>query len=228
MRIVIAMAGATLAACGPTQRHGDDGSGGGDGGGGGGVQRRHVHRQNACSSSLPGGGGQPVVGRLRVLRRRDMDGAPGPPYDSCYAVFVANVSTAPAKIAVDWGGQAIDLSKYAKLPAGTGQIDHGFSSVRSERADLAPGGVAILFLDYNLSSPFDLGNVPCPVPAALAAGVQVHGTGIGTAFHITTDTPVVAYQELPYWRRQGRGNRRVAAHPDHGVADQLHRGQRVG
>jgi hypothetical protein len=28
--------------------------------------------------------------------------------------------------------------------------------------------------------------------------VQVHGTGTGTAFHITTDTPVVAYQELPY------------------------------
>ena len=47
-------------------------------------------------------------------------------------------------------------------------------------------------------SPFDFGNVPCPVPAALGTGVQVHGTGVGTAFHITTDMPVVAYQMLPY------------------------------
>ena len=39
---------------------------------------------------------------------------------------------------------------------------------------------------------------PCPVPAAIGTGVQVHGTGIGTAFHITTDMPVVAYQMLPY------------------------------
>jgi hypothetical protein len=125
-----------------------------------------------------------------------MDGASGPPYDACYAVFVANTSMSPVHLNVDWGGQQIDLSKYAKLPQGTGQsITYG---AFDPTAGLAPGAVAILFLDYGTGSLMDFGNVPCPVPAALGTGVQVHGTGLGTAFHITTDTPVVAYQELPY------------------------------
>jgi hypothetical protein len=110
-------------------------------------------------------------------------------------VFVANVSTAPVHINVDWGGQAIDLAKYAKLPQGTGtSLTYG---TYDPAAGLDPGKVAILFLDYNPAS-LIFGNVACPVPAALAGGVQVHGTGVGTAFHITTDTPVVAYQMLPY------------------------------
>ena len=41
-------------------------------------------------------------------------------------------------------------------------------------------------------------NVACPVPAAIGTGAQITGTGIGHAFHITTDLPVVAYQMLPY------------------------------
>jgi hypothetical protein len=61
-------------------------------------------------------------------------------------------------------------------------------------AGLAPGEVAILFLAYS----FQLGNVPCPVPAANGHGPQLGGTGTNQAFHITTDTPVVAYQMLPY------------------------------
>lgn len=38
----------------------------------------------------------------------------------------------------------------------------------------------------------------CPVKAAIAAEAAVSGTGIGTAFHFTSDRPVVAYQILPY------------------------------
>jgi hypothetical protein len=105
------------------------------------------------------------------------------------------VSTSAVHINVDWGGQAINLAQFAKLPQGTGTaLTYG---AYDPAAGLDPGKVAILFLDYNPAS-IIFGNVACPVPAALAGGVQVHGTGVGTAFHITTDTPVVAYQMLPY------------------------------
>ena len=45
-------------------------------------------------------------------------------------------------------------------------------------------------------------NVACPVPAAIGTDAQISGNGIGKAFHIMTDLPVVAYQMLPY----GGGN----------------------
>jgi hypothetical protein len=125
----------------------------------------------------------------------DMDAASGPPRNACYAVFVANTSKVPAHITASWKGQDIDLSKYAKLPIGQGQgLMYGnYDPV----AGLMPGEVAILFLDYV----FDISlNVACPtgVQAALGAGPQLSGTGVGNAFHLTTDQPVVAYQMLPY------------------------------
>src|SRR3569623_1855212 len=184
-----------LATCGPGGRHGggdDNGSGGGDSGGnnGSGVGCTGL----ACSTScMAADDNHSSVGCEYFAV--DMDGANGPPYDACYAVFVANVSMSPVHVDVDYGGAAIDLSKYAKLPQGTGQ--HFMYGAFDPTAGLAPGAVAILFLDAP-SSITDFGSVACPVPAAMGDGVQIHGTGIGTAFHITTDAPVVAYQELPY------------------------------
>src|SRR5688500_6518631 len=93
----------------------------------------------------------------------DMDAADGPPRDACFTVFVANTSRGQAHIDVDWGGQFIDLSKYAKLPQGTG------TSLTYAPYDpstgLAPGQVAILFLAYAPAGSPLMGNVTCPVPA---------------------------------------------------------------
>ncbi|HEU4613248.1 MAG TPA: IgGFc-binding protein, partial [Kofleriaceae bacterium] len=174
MRALIAgMLVAAVAACGPSMRNGnggDDngGSNGGDAGGGSngnGGQCTGLACSTSCQAAIDN---HSSVGCEYYAV--DMDGASGPPYDACYAVFVANTSMSPVHMNVDWGGQMVDLSKYAKLPQGTGQsITYG---AYDPNAGLAPGAVAILFLDY--------------------------GTGLGTAFHITTDTPVVAYQELPY------------------------------
>ncbi len=182
-----------LAACGAAKRDPGGGNGGDSGPGGSGSNT--TCSGNSCSASCEAAeANHSSVGCEYYAV--DMDGAQGPPYDACYAVFVANVSTSPAHISVDRAGTTVDLSMYAKLPAGTGQ------SLTYQSFDptggLAPGAVAILFLDYYLGSLGDIGNVACPVPAAFKGGVQVHGTGVGTAFHITTDTPVVAYQELPY------------------------------
>ena len=39
---------------------------------------------------------------------------------------------------------------------------------------------------------------------AVVGDAALHGTGIGTAFHIKTNVPVVAYQMLPYGGGQAR------------------------
>ena len=184
---------AIVLSCGPSNRPGN-GNGSNDGGSGGSGSNVQC-TGGACSATCQAADmNHSSVGCEYYAV--DMDGAAGPPYDACYAVFVANVSAAPVHLTVDWGGQPIDLSQFAKLPQGTGMsLTYG---AFDPNAGLAPGAVAILFLDYGNSSIFDFGNVACPVPAALNAGVQVHGTGVGTAFRITTDTPVVAYQMLPY------------------------------
>ena len=122
----------------------------------------------------------------------DMDAAQGPPYDACYAVFVANTSRGNVHMNIEFDGQTIDLAQFAKIPVGAGQsLSYApYDPV----AGLAPGGVAIVFLGYS----FWLGNVACPVPAAIGTEAQLSGTGRGKAFHLTTDWPVVAYQMLPY------------------------------
>lgn len=125
----------------------------------------------------------------------DMDAAQGPPQDACFAVFIANTSRGQARIDVDWGGQGIDLSKFAKLPSGQGQsLTY---APYDPSAGLAPGQVAILFLAYAPIGGLQQ-NVACPVPAAIGTDAQINGSGIGKAFHIVTDMPVVAYQMLPY------------------------------
>lgn len=126
----------------------------------------------------------------------DMDAADGPPRDACYTVFVANTSPGQVHIDVEWNGLQLNLAQYAKLPIGSGQsITYGgYDPV----AGLAPGKVAILFLAYAPSGNPLMGNVTCPVPAAVGTDAQIAGNGFGKAFHITTDLPVVAYQMLPY------------------------------
>ena len=126
----------------------------------------------------------------------DMDAAQGPPQDACFTVFVANTSRNHVHINAEWGGSQLDLAQFAKLPVGQGQsLSYApFDPV----AGLAPGGVAILFLAYAPAGGPLTPNVKCPVPAAVGTAAQINGTGKNSAFHITTDMPVVAYQMLPY------------------------------
>ena len=121
-----------------------------------------------------------------------MDGAQGPPKGGCYTMFVANTSRENAHMNLEWNGQQIDLSRFAKIPQGAGQ-SLAYAPYNPTNG-LAPGQVAILFLSHVPG----LMSVACPVPPALGAGPQLSGTGLGKAFHLTTDLPVVAYQMLPY------------------------------
>lgn len=111
---------------------------------------------------------------------------------ACFAAYIANTWTSPVTINVEYDNQQLDVSTFAYVPQANG------STITYDPYDaltgLAPGKVAILFLARN-----DLGFViNCPKPAAIATEVGVKNTGIGKAFHITTDKPVVAYQILPY------------------------------
>ena len=62
---------------------------------------------------------------------------------------------------------------------------------------IPPGQVAVLFLSHDPNSS-NAGPLTCPVPPALPQDAAVHGSGKGTAFHVVSDTPVSAYDLLPY------------------------------
>ena len=131
----------------------------------------------------------------------------------CYAVFVVNQwkTGEPAKIEVSQGGTILPIEQFARIPSGTGTgIVYG---AYDASVGLPTNQIAILFLsrdpagpsDPNLDEPRALANCPPGVQPAIAGDASLHGTGIGTAFHLKTNVPVVAYQMLPY----GGGSARV-------------------
>lgn len=121
--------------------------------------------------------------------------------NGCFAVFLANTSGVPARVSATFAGVSVDLAAHVKIPRGSGKA---LTYEDYDPAGIAPGDVGILFL----AGPPSVGQVrtqgnfndtmECPVLPALSALTQVHGTGKGAAFHITTSAPVVGYQMLPY------------------------------
>ena len=122
--------------------------------------------------------------------------------NGCFVAFLANTSSATTHVKASFAGMAVDLAEHARIPSGSGRtltydaFDPG--------KGLEPGQVAILFLagpaaplgtrtQANFNDPMG-----CPVTPAFSTLTQVHGTGRGMTFHIETDSPVVAYQMLPY------------------------------
>jgi IgGFc binding protein len=122
---------------------------------------------------------------------------------SCHAAFVVNASDVPAKLEVERAGKKYDVSKFARVPVGSGpnlvygQLPGGDT--------LQPGQLAILFLNHKQTTPIDfLGqkidyNCPKGVTAALDGEVAgVYGTGLGEAFKITSTAPISAYDIYPF------------------------------
>lgn len=122
--------------------------------------------------------------------------------DVCFAAFVANTWNTPAQITVEFAGQQLPLSSFARIPSGAGP---SLQYAPIPPTGLAPGDVAILFL---AGTPFS--NVPCPAginPALPSGSAMIGQSGIGNSFHITSDVPVVAYEINPY----GGGSAAVTA-----------------
>ncbi len=127
----------------------------------------------------------------------------GAGYGACFVAFFANTFPTNAKLQASFGGTALDLAKYAKIPSGTGA--NVTYAAYDPNVGLPPGQVAILFL---ANDPKPHGNwLPakaCPVPAAIGLEAQNKWTNYGISthkrmtFHVTSDVPVVGYQMLPY------------------------------
>ena len=112
---------------------------------------------------------------------------------ACFAAYIANTWTLPVSITVERAGQSLDVSSFARIPSGNGKA---LSYAPLPGGQLPPGQVAILFL-----ARFGSTLVGCPPgipPAYTTTDAAVHGTGLGSAFHITTSAPVVAYDIFPY------------------------------
>lgn len=122
---------------------------------------------------------------LKTALRPQADGA-------CFAAFVTNTWAKPVHIQVERGGQKLP-DGFIYVPVTQGQeVNYApYDPVNG----LPAGQVAILFL---ARSPFGGSVSDCPRPAAVGKEVGVSGTGLGEAFHITTDYPVVSYQIVPY------------------------------
>ncbi len=132
---------------------------------------------------------------------------------ACYAVFIINQwkTGQPAKIAVNYGGQDLPVASFARIPYGQG-LNVAYAPYDANLG-LPAGEVAILFLsrdpaalqDPTPNDPRVLASCPDGVTPAIVGDSAIHGSGVGTAFHISTNVPVVAYQMLPY----GGGRARV-------------------
>ena len=130
----------------------------------------------------------------------DMDGIAAA-NGGCFVAFVANNSDTNVHFDVRFLDEPADLAAHARIPKGAGKklTYDAFDPAKG----LAPGQVAIIFLAGLASTkPWTPGDftdpVACPVGPIRTSLAQQSGTGIGTAFHIQSDAPVVAYQMLPY------------------------------
>jgi hypothetical protein len=131
----------------------------------------------------------------------------------CFAVFVVNqwASGEPAKLEVSRGDEELPIAQFARIPVGKGT---GITYAPYDaNKGLEKDQIAILFLsrdpagesDPDPTSPRRLAGCPAGVTPAVVGDAALHGTGRGSAFHIKSNVPVVAYQMLPY----GAGRARV-------------------
>ncbi|WP_437602224.1 IgGFc-binding protein [Sorangium sp. So ce590] len=119
---------------------------------------------------------------------------------TCFASFVANTWEMPVRITVEYQGNELtnpDLpSDFIFIPETQGAT----TTYRpyDPSAGLGVGEVAVLFLARNPFGGSTADDCPDPAVAAIQDEVGVRGTGRGSAFHISTDYPVVAYQMAPF------------------------------
>ncbi|MGK3995385.1 IgGFc-binding protein [Sorangium sp. So ce1024] len=114
---------------------------------------------------------------------------------ACFAAMIANTWELPVHINVERGGERLPVENFAYIPKWNEALSRVDYDAYDPNNGLDVGQVAVLFLSRKSAA---ASVEDCPKPGALDLETGVSGTGRGTAFHITTDYPVVAYQMLPY------------------------------
>jgi hypothetical protein len=101
----------------------------------------------------------------------------------CFVTFVANTWGTPVKLSVELGGMPLDPSKFTYVTSGS-----GLSTTYQPLVGALPaGGVALVALSGQ-----------CPFGINSASAQQIQPNSRQSAFHITTDAPVVAYDIAPF------------------------------
>ncbi|MEQ9322501.1 MAG: IgGFc-binding protein [Polyangiaceae bacterium] len=114
----------------------------------------------------------------------------------CYAVFVANTWGKPAKISFSYQGQTYDASEFGRIPSGVGP-NTTYAPIPA--SGLPEGEVAVLFLSHRPGVQHVNGfSLECPITPAVTVDAAVAGSGRGDAFEVLSDTPVTAYDIVPY------------------------------
>jgi hypothetical protein len=123
----------------------------------------------------------------------------GPSDGSCFAAFVTNNWGTPMTVSLDYNGMTTDAAPYAYVPTGSGS---SITYVPIPATGIPAGEMAIVFLaQFGPVAAGDMFKVLCPatVHAAITSNdVGLHGTGIGTAIHLTTSVPATVYDIYPY------------------------------
>ena len=118
---------------------------------------------------------------------------------SCFAAFVTNNWGTPMTVSLEYNGTTMDAAPHAYVPQGSGS---SITYTPIPSTGIPAGQMAIVFLAQYGSIPAgDEFKVLCPTgvsPAITSQDVGLHGTGIGTAIHLTTSVPAVAYDIYPY------------------------------
>ena len=115
----------------------------------------------------------------------------------CFAVVVANTWARPAKVTVSRGGTTYDVTKFGRIPV-NGKPATEWLPIPAE--GIPVDDVGVLFLSSDPKSVFPENGVAmrCPITPAVDASTMLEGSGKGVAFHLEIDTPVSAYDFLPY------------------------------
>ena len=210
MRLIVVWFVMLAAACGPSRDrpHGGGGDGSGTDSCGGGMCSSDLHNVLDCAGNVvttcPADQGCSAGACVPVCQSvADNKSSIGCDYYSvdpdmidevagaCFAAYIANTWGAPVSITVERGGQSLPVDQFARVPQGQGQA---LTYAPLTNGMLQPGQVAILFLAQSA-------NTPCPsgiTPAVTGTAAYVRGTATGTAFHIQTSAPTVAYDIFPY------------------------------
>jgi hypothetical protein len=161
---------------------------------------------------------------------------------ACFALFVVNPGNQPTQLTLTHGSTALPLGKAARLPHGSGRnltwLPLSDGAAGAPGSVIPPHEVAVVFVAQDPGQVF----APCPpvvVPALRAAAHLSLGladgapkSGLGDAFHLTSDHPVIAYQVYPYgggssavtsatllWPEEAWGTGYVAVHPIQNATD---------
>jgi hypothetical protein len=118
---------------------------------------------------------------------------------SCYAAFISNGGSSDVTISVDIAGAPVtDFADFVRTPTGSG-LSLALTPLGGKGNVLPAGKVAILFLSGSFNQDPETFSCPTGVnPPVTVTDTSTRGTGVTPAFHITTDSPVTAYDMFPY------------------------------